>query len=164
MKNAYMVFVIMLYTCCANATTVCARNDVVTIGLKATEQPTSVAYDNDKFEWRAYYKDFGTVTGVASCSPINSGDCPSPWYWGFGCPFAASGTDPDSNFQGRKDGRYCWCKVTHPFESKWVTMWLYGAVCVENCAAACANRFNHNTPSDDLPYKRRLFMTVAMDE
>ena len=68
MTRVLVFIVLILNAFYANATTVCARNDVLTIGLKATEQPTSVVYDNDIFEWRAYYKDFGTVTGVASCS------------------------------------------------------------------------------------------------
>lgn len=167
MTRIFVVIVLFLFCFNAYATTVCARDDIVTIGLAEVTNPTSVVYDNDAFEWRVYYNGFGTVTGISSCAPfgVDTVLCPNgnqPVFKQYsGCPYAQSGADVNTNFQGRNDGNLCWCKIIHPFESKWVNIWIYTASCTESCAQYCARSGmmgNHGA------FRSSIMATVGMDD
>ena len=165
MTRICLFAVLVLYTFCAGAMTMCVRNDKVVFGVSSQQAPTAVAYDNDTAEWSVYFDGVGVVSGVSSCAP-----------WSFdgtkcvegarifssysGCPYA-KGADVNKNYQGRKDGSYCWCKITHPFESWWVYVHLYTGDCASNCPTACASQGmvgNHTS------FRPSIMATVGMGE
>ena len=167
MTRILTVIILFLSVFCAHATPVCTRNDKVVIGLSSQQVPTLVAYDNEAFEWSVYYNGVGVVRGVSSCSTLNfslSG-VTGPWNAdGFGALYTSGAVLASANFQGRRDGSYCWCKITHPFESEWAFMHLYGVSCVANCAAYCSAGANglSATSSYGRNVKNALFFSVAM--
>ena len=130
MTRICLFAVLVLYTFCAGATTMCVRNDKVVFGVSSQQAPTAVAYDNDTAEWSVYFDGVGVVSGVSSRSLISPKDGNM-----YGCLYASNGDLARENFQGRKDGGYTWCKITHPFESEW----FYVPSTVGAGAAACVS-------------------------
>ena len=171
----YKMIILILFALCVfdvRATTVCAQTDKVVIGLSPATVPTSSVADNENSEWRVHYEGIGTVSGISSCARFfsDSTKCPegNPGYFGNGigryyggCPVAQYGYNAKSNYQGRRDGRYCWCKITRPFETEWVSIWLYGADCSTNCATYCTKAGmtqNYET------FRSGVFGTTGMDD
>ena len=154
MYKIISVILFGLVVCDAGATTMCAQDDKVVIGLNYATVPTSYVADNEKSEWRVHYEGIGTISGISSCANLVA-DCSNhvpdwrnellgingTWngYWA-GCPYAIDGYDAKSNYQGRRDGNNCWCKITRPFESEWVYLYIYNKDCATNCAQECATR------------------------
>ena len=150
MRRLILFLLTCVYVGNADATTVCAQTDKVVIGLHYASAPTSYDTNAETAEWRVHYDKVGTISGISSCVSFitNSTKCPNDWvgYFGngigvyySGCPFAPDGYDAKSNYQGRRDGGNCWCKVTHPFESEWIYIHTYGASCPDKCPEYCAN-------------------------
>ena len=166
MIRVWVFLVFVLCSFCANATTVCSRNDKVVIGLGYMMRPTSVVADNDTFEWRAFYDGLGTISGIASCTNLerNGPRCAEEGFSEyFGCSYEKYGQDTNANYQGNKSGRYCWCKITHPFESKWVFEHIYTDECATKCASHCAGG-NGIKSTDSKVFRKGIFFTVGMDE
>lgn len=171
----YKIISIILFglvICDAGATTMCAQDDKVVIGLDYLTTPTSYEADNENSEWRVYYDGIGTISGISSCANFfsdgNKCDNENRGYFGnavgtyySGCPFAEGGNDAKSNYQGRRDGQSCWCKITRPFESEWVSIWLYGENCPTNCATRCANI---GLVSGYWNFRPAIIATTAMDD
>ena len=152
MYKIISVILFGLVVCDAGATTMCAQDDKVVIGLNYATVPTSYVADNEKSEWRVYYDGIGTISGISSCANFSGGCAEFDWknesmginstwtgYWA-GCPYAEGGNDAKSNYQGRRDGKICWCKITRPFETEWVHLYIYNIDCATNCAQECAAR------------------------
>lgn len=167
----YKIISIILFglvICDAGATTMCAQDDKVVIGLGYATTPTSYEADNENSEWRVHYDGIGTISGISSCVPFGK-DCEgkSGWiaelgglFWA-GCPYAAGGNDAKSNYQGRRDGNYCWCKITRPFESEWVYLYIYNADCATNCASECAVR---GITDNFYSFRPAIIATTAMED
>lgn len=161
MTRICLFAVLVLYTFCAGATTMCVRNDKVVFGVSSQQAPTVVAYDEDTAEWSVYFDGVGVVSGVASMAPFTSDDARCGHYSAIfrvhgGCPYAKN-ADVNTNYQGRKDGNQCWCKITHPFESGWAHINSTGIVCVQACADKGMVQ-NYET------FRSSIFATVGMDE
>ena len=155
--------VVMLYVFGAGATTMCVRNDKVVFGASSQQVPTVLAYDADSAEWSVYFDEVGVVSGVASMSPfgVDRTRCTNDNGRALfkllgGCPYA-EGADANKNYQGRNDGGNCWCKITHPFESKWVNIGSSGISCVKACADKGMVQ-NYET------FRPSIFATVGMGE
>ena len=173
MYKIISVILFGLVVCDAGATTMCAQDDKVVIGLNYATVPTSYVADNEKSEWRVHYDGIGTISGISSCARFfsDSTKCPNDYsnsYFGnsagtyySACPFAQSGYDAKSNYQGRRDGQNCWCKITHPFESEWVSIWLYQNDCPTNCATYCANT---GIRGDYLGFRSGIMAATGMDD
>lgn len=144
-RNILVVLYIALCPLIASGATFCAKSDQVVLGTDY-KSTTASGYVGDGFDWRINIDGFGTVSGVVSCStlkpdttnlPLHS--CAGPNYisghWG---QTAASNGDVNDNVYGRNDGKNCWCKMTHPFESGWIHFYIYDKNCSENCASNCA--------------------------
>jgi hypothetical protein len=167
MYKIISVILFGLVVCDAGATTMCAQDDKVVIGLNYATAPTSYVADNEKSEWRVHYDGIGTISGISSCANFFSDldKCPyngsTGWFYYSACPFAQSGYDAKSNYQGRRDGQRCWCKITRPFESEWVTIWLYGADCPTKCAEYCASAGLVDNYSS---FRYGVFGVIGMDD
>ncbi len=151
MTRILTVVILILSVFCAHATTVCTRNDKVVIGLSSRQVPTLVAYDNDMSEWSVYYDGVGVVRGVfsrSSIAPKNGNE--------YGYLYAADGTLARGNYQGRNDGRYSWCKITHPFESEW----FYVPSTLASSPSGCVALISTHGSSDVT--RGRVFQSVAM--
>lgn len=169
----YKIISIILFglvICDAGATTMCAQDDKVVIGLGYATTPTSYEADNENSEWRVHYDGIGTISGISSCANFyRDGTYCQPNYHRvdnivfednhYGCSKAAAGYDKNSNYQGRRDGNVCWCKITRPFESGWITVNIDGT-CASACAIHCAHYFQTN------PYGTRntFFYTIGVED
>lgn len=172
MRRLILFLLTCVYVGNAGATTVCAQTDKVVIGLHYATVPISYEADNENSEWRVHYDGIGTVSGVSSCVPFFSDgtkcDNENRGYFGNGiglfyggCPFAQSGHDAKSNYQGRRDGNMCWCKITHPFESEWISIWLYEANCATTCAKGCASS---GIVQNYMNFRYSAIMVTGMDD
>ena len=161
MTRICLFAVLVLYAFCAGATTMCVRNDKVVFGVSSQQAPTVVAYDEDTAEWSVYFDGVGVVSGVASMAPFDVDDTRCAHYAKIfaiyaGCPYA-KGADVNENYQGRKDGSICWCKITHPFESGWINVNSTGLACVKACAdRGMAQNYNN--------FRNSIMATVGMGE
>ncbi len=112
----------------ANATSLCAKEDVIVIALDPSQNGKSGSYSDENGTWNVEFS-YGAVSGVAADLAISgSGD----------------------NYTVRKDldavggettGRRCWCKMTHPMESGWVN--ILRQIAADNtstCPKLCQNR------------------------
>lgn len=166
MYKIISIIVFGLVICDAGATTMCAQDDKVVIGLNYATTPTSYEADNENSEWRVYYDGIGTISGISSCANFgrDSTYCTIDKQFdgipiqdnAYGCSEAAAGYDKNSNYQGRRDGNNCWCKLMRPFESGWIVV-MGGCA---NCATSCADYFKGNTYSS----RNTFFYTIGMDD
>ena len=151
MTRILTVVILILSVFCAHATTVCTRNDKVVIGLSSQKVPTLVAYDDEAFEWSVYYDGVGVVRGVFSRSSIAPNNVNT-----YGGLYAADGTLARGNYQGRNDGEYRWCKITHPFESEW----FYAPSTLASSPSGCVALIS--TIGSSGMARRYAFQSVAM--
>ena len=149
------------------ASTLCVNNDMVMIGFSNNHKPISGAYNSETFEWSVSYDGRGTIIGVASCVDFSTdGTQCATWYSGdarWGCPYVAAGYSADLIYQGNMNGSKCWCKITHPFESKWVHITM-SEDCVDNCAKYCALSESGMLTDNQGKFRKGIFSTVGMDE
>ena len=164
MRVFFVSMFLCLLTVLANAATFCAKPDKIVLGASVLKRPTATAFAG--FDWSAYVPEFGTIRGVSSCSTltgnssVNLHDCRNSGYWGH---VAASNGDVNENYYGRNDGKKCWCKMIHPFESGWVSSHLYNVPCEVECAIACAGNLKASNGGQDSLF-RCMLATVGLND
>ena len=114
----------MIISVPAFATTMCALNDTTAIILDPIVKGTTYSYDAASMTWNTTFP-YGKVYGIGAC-------------------ISTSGTLGVANASvtaagAERDGRYCWCKMTHPVASRWVFGNDSGSAsnCASNCARDC---------------------------
>ena len=164
MRVFFVSMFLCLLTVFANAATFCAKPDKIVLGASVSNRPTATS--STGFDWSAYIPEFGTIRGVSSCSTltrdssVNLHDCRNSGYWGH---VAASNGDANENYYGRDDGNKCWCKMTHPFESGWVSSHIYSLPCEVECAIACAGNLKESVGGPDSLF-RCMLATVGLND
>ena len=120
-----IIATIMIVTT-TNATTMCVTSDNTNIILDPSIQGTSSTKDEATKTWTVTFP-YGTVSGIATCN-------------------STSGTYarayPEYNFDNNhasSEGVYCWCRMTSPVRSAWVSAHdpSSASVCASNCAGNC---------------------------
>ena len=182
MKKIFIILLCML-TLNANATEMCARNDTVVIPLDAT---ISGKYGgNSTIEWLWWLIfDYGTVYGASACLSKKEIMMYSDWdgtgnssggnlgavnpfllnvssdeLIGLSGYYMNANVDPDIPDSEKPDYEriYCFFKMTHPMNSRWVFSWNEGTV--SKCMSQC--RGINLSASSQLETRRVLFNTVG---
>ena len=144
MKKILCVVVICMASVVANATDMCARNDTMVFVFDKDIKGTSNGNNATEWTWWTGFA-YGRVSGDATCLSAAEGlgrTTGRGAYYGTGdyanmfidVEPGLHGTDSDGN-----ERKYCWCKMTHPFSSRWVfdAANTSASGCVSNCAGSC---------------------------
>ena len=72
----------------------------------------------------------------------------------------------NDNYYTHNDGDYCWCKMTHPFESGWVSTHLYpqDKPCEVGCAKNCAGHLKDTRNGYFASLFRCMLATVGLND
>lgn len=171
MKRIFVILLCCVWYGASYGTTFCAKSDKIVLGADfASSKATGGA--SAGFDWSINLENIGVVRGVSSCSSLKpleaQYDCAGSGvqkYWG---QLTASNGDVNENYYGRNDGGNCWCKMTHPFESGWVHMFIYNADCSVNCASRCVDYLSSRTVSVNQNYGDRtwacMLATVGLND
>ena len=125
-KSLYFaIFAVFAFFTSVLAVSLCSKTGIVTVVLDPSIASTGYSYNNDAGVWKANFS-YGTVTGISTCQSVkgsSQGD--------FSVEISANG--------GETNGRYCWCKMTHPMASRWVFYDDRNSVdnCQSNCTYLC---------------------------
>ena len=164
MKRIFVILLCCVWYGASYGATFCAKSDKIVLGTSVSNRPTATT--STGFDWSAYIPEFGTIRGVSSCSTlkadssVNLHGCRGTVYWGH---VAASNGDVNENYYGRNDGKACWCKMTHPFESGWVASHLYKGPCEVECAKNCAGNLKASSGGQDSLF-RCMLATVGLND
>ena len=118
----------MLITLPVYATTMCALEDTVAVILDPSITGTGYTKDDNTMTWTATFP-YGTVYGVAACLSVSGGSQGAT-----NATLTAGG--------GEREGKYCWCKVSHPVSSLWAffsAVYSSAASCASFCALYCGD-------------------------
>jgi hypothetical protein len=146
MKKILCVVLICMASVVANATDMCARNDTMVFVFDKEVNGTSNGGNAIEWTWWASF-EYGRVSGDATCLSATEGLGRTTGlgaYYGTG-EYANTFIDVEPGLHGTdSDGnerKYCWCKMTHPFSSRWVFFNAFASAssCVSNCARDCSN-------------------------
>ena len=117
--------------------TMCAKNNTMVIALDSNVAPTGYTQDNANSKWTATFS-YGMMKGISACT---------------------SQRTPNEIVRGERNGQYCWCRLTHPVSSLWVS-YDYGSasMCTSYCTTHCGIAVR-----DEASFRARLFGSVAPD-
>ena len=151
MKKILCVVLICMASVVANATDMCARNDTMVFVFDKDIKGTSNGNNATEWTWWTGFA-YGRVSGDATCLSAAEGlgrTTGRGAYYGTGdyanmfidVEPGLHGTDSDGN-----ERKYCWCKMTHPFSSRWVFNDANASAssCVSSCAAYCGRYVQAN--------------------
>ncbi|MBQ6109847.1 MAG: hypothetical protein IJL05_00510 [Alphaproteobacteria bacterium] len=138
----FLLFTIVPYT--SFALDACVENDAVAIVLDSNIGSNSWSTYDSNFSYNSTYMTFsdpfpyGTIKGIAACLSINLGYYQA--YTDNNGVLIDNGKDVIGN---ERNGRYCWCKITYPFISRWHAIEPYSSLndCVTydgGCSQRCA--------------------------
>ena len=176
MKRIFIVLLCCVWYGASYGTTFCAKSDKIVLGANMKNGPKSGTGVGAGFDGAVHVPDFGVVRVIASCSTlrpdqdVDVNNCRKMWgqsydsdlntNWGH---VAASIGDVNENYYGRNDGNKCWCKMTHPFESWWVSTHIYSMPCEVECAIACAGNLKASSGGQDSLF-RCMLATVGLND
>ena len=151
MKKILCVVLICMASVVANATDMCARNDTMVFVFDKDVNGTSDGNNATEWTWWTSFA-YGRVSGDATCLSAAEGlgrTTGQGAYYGTG-EYANTFIDVEPGLHGTdSDGnerKYCWCKMTHPFSSRWVFSRAYASAsdCVSDCARYCGTNVQIN--------------------
>jgi hypothetical protein len=130
----------LMVTLPIHATTMCAANDTVAIVLDPSINLTKISNGSSTWQVRGSY---GTLYGISACLSTNKNQAKG------GTVARLSDTNPNTNetklvVGGEQNGKYCWCRLTHPALSRWTFLWdvqsAHGGsfACRSVCASDCS--------------------------
>ena len=146
MKKIVMALCVLVFPICANATDMCARNDTMVFVFDKDVNGISKGSNATEWTWWTSFA-YGRVSGDAMCLSATEGlgrTTGQGAYYGTG-EYANTFIDVEPGLHGTdSDGnerKYCWCKMTHPFSSRWVFRNANASAssCVSSCAGYCGN-------------------------
>ena len=151
MKKILCVVLICMASVVANATDMCARNDTMVFVFDKDVKGTDAGYNTTEWTWWTSFA-YGRVSGDATCLSAAEGlgrTTGQGAYYGTG-EYANTFIDVEPGLHGTdSDGnerKYCWCKMTHPFSSRWVFSFARASAsdCVSDCARYCGTNVQIN--------------------
>lgn len=146
MKKILCVVLICMASVVANATDMCARNDTMVFVFDKDVKGISKGSNATEWTWWTSFA-YGRVSGGATCLSATEGlgrTGTMGAYYGTG-EYANTFIDVEPGLHGTdSDGNermYCWCKMTHPFSSRWVFNYASASAsaCVSSCADYCGS-------------------------
>ena len=149
-KIVACLFVLLPF--CVFATDMCARNDTM-IMILDPQIPDRPKGDFNAVEWRwGVNFPLGRVSGDAICLSESEG--------GATALLSTLDSDIDTGQHGMdsngNERKYCWCRISHPFGTKWYLNKVYASAdacktaCVKTDTSGCASNlifdstFRHN--------------------
>ena len=149
-KIVACLFVLLPF--CVFATDMCARDDTM-IMILDPQIPDRPKGDFNAVEWRwGVNFPFGRVAGDATClSESEGGATVLMSTLDADIETGQHGMDSDGN-----ERKYCWCRISHPFGTKWYLNKVYASAdacktaCVKTDTSGCASNlifdstFRHN--------------------
>lgn len=168
MKRIFVILLCCVWYGASYGATFCAKSDKIVLGASVLNRPTATT--STGFDWSAYIPEFGTIRGVSSCSTLKADSSVNLHGCDTGSGYnrtSASNGDVNDNYYTRNDGNLCWCKMTHPFESGWVSTHLYGAsgmLCEVECAIACAGHLKDTRNGYFASLFRCMLATVGLND
>ena len=152
MKKYILAFLILFIPCVTHAITMCARNDTLVGSLNPViDNNAKETFSYSEPYWRLV-TSFGTIFGESTKLSAAEGGEPSGQYSltntdGKMIPMdtQAGLVGDDANGNPRE---YCWCRMTHPMVSRWVSPTPMGY-------ATCNNECAHN-----IRYRTQLFGAI----
>lgn len=171
MKKYILVFLILFTPCVTHAITMCARNDTLVGSLVATTDVISAEVSWTEPLWRIVFP-WGTIFGEATLLSAAEGGEPRSIFSitnvdGNMIPMdtQAGLVGDDANGNPRE---YCWCRMTHPMVSRWVSVKYTGGDCKGNCLYDIRyNSYNNDRNFPDWAQKsifRSVFNTLADED
>ena len=151
MKKILCVVLICMASVVANATDMCARNDTMVFVFDKDVNGTANGTNATEWTWWTSF-EYGRISGDAACLSVVEGlgrTTGMGAYYGTG-EYANTFIDVEPGLHGTdSDGnerKYCWCKMTHPFSSRWVFSRAYASAsdCVSDCARYCGTNVQIN--------------------
>ena len=125
-KSLYFaIFAVFAFFTSVLAVSLCSKTGIVTVVLDPSIGGTGYSYNNDAGVWKTNFS-YGTVTGISTCQSV-AGSAQGD----FSVEISANG--------GENNGKYCWCKMTHPMASRWVFRSVNKSddICWSNCTYSC---------------------------
>ena len=148
----YLVSILMLMAIVPSyATTMCAMNDTRAVILDADIPGTGYTNDANSMQWTTTFP-YGKIYGFAACVSNAPSGSMGTTVTSAGTPLEAGGAE--------REGRYCWCKITHPVSSLWAFFLDYGSA--SRCASYCANYCGYDVQVS-VALRAGLFGSVAPD-
>ena len=125
-------------------TTMCAANDTVAVVLDPSINSTRAGRDPTIGTWWVAHP-YGTISGIAASINRQANN--------YEVISKLTDTDNEGNAKiitgGEKYGKQCWCRMTHPAQSKWI----YNHAATQNnreCLSGCAEMLNNQHYQTDL--------------
>jgi hypothetical protein len=121
------------------ATTMCVQNDNVAVILDPSTNGTDYSYDNNVGKWSTVF-NWGTVSGISACLTSAYGKS-------MGGTVSQLSDNNERVIGGERNGKYCWCKMTHPAVSLWAFSYTYSSAseCASYCANYCGSHVRNNS-------------------
>ncbi|MBR5625470.1 MAG: hypothetical protein IKW67_01665 [Alphaproteobacteria bacterium] len=149
----------------ANATDMCARDNVMVLAFDPQVEGTSSGRNAAEWSWWTQFP-YGRIAGEATClsAAEGLGQTSVGVYYGSG-EYASTFITADSGLSGvdanGAERKYCWCKMTHPAVSRWVLTNAYAnkGSCINDCSTSCWYNLKNNKSS---AFKKAIFETIGM--
>ena len=146
MKKIIFTAFICMAPIFANATDMCARDNVMVLAFDPQIAPTGVGLNAPEWSWWARFS-YGRIAGEATCLSAAEGLGQTSVvgaYYGKG-EYSSTFITADSGLSGVDANgakrTYCWCKMTHPAVSRWIFAQSYNNDdCPISCVGSCTNR------------------------
>ena len=167
MRKILLILCAILTTTSANATQMCARRDTTVIPLDAAAGASAAYNDERENMWWVVF-GYGNIYGIAACLSepeiqeyvptwsSSNGKTPPPndlltdteELWGRGGTYILDGTEYDR--------KYCYCKLTHPMSSNWVSIATLPGTCGSTCYTYCKSAI-----STQYTQRVKMFPTIG---
>ena len=153
---------IIIVLCCfitfgVGATEMCARNDTIVVPLDATVPGTGYGYNAVEWMWWATF-EYGKIYGTATC--LSKAEVAELLPSDDDELLGRSGKDAAAQESGGADNRtQCYCKLTHPMSSRWVS---HNSNSASGCAFYCVSSCAVNA-RDKVGLRSGLFGSVGAD-
>ena len=134
MKNVLVVSLMLLMPYVANALDMCVRDSAMGVSLDPAVGGSSDKMNVSEMTWSVTFS-YGTIYGEATC--LSDTDGKPSGDMGVYTNDRGEMLANDDTFVQRKDGGYCWCRMTHPALSLWVYAPAWAGLNVSTCVANC---------------------------
>ena len=150
----------------ANATDMCARDNVMVLAFDPQVKGTSAGNNAAEQSWWTQFP-YGRIAGEATCLSAAEGlgrTSGSGAYYGTG-EYSSTFITADSGLSGvdanGAERKYCWCKMTHPAVSRWVCNQMRSytvTTCQSTCVSDCGQQSIYNSDG----FRKGIFGTVGI--
>ena len=143
MKKIIILICMIFVPAIVFGATMCAKNNTLVVALDSSVGGSTYTQDNANSKWTTTFA-YGIVKGVSACTSFSGG--------------SQGNTTKNEITRGERNGRYCWCRLTHPVSSLWAFYYDYGSA--SDCASYCSHYCGRNV-QNYAALRAGLFGSVA---